>query len=178
MSKKCCGMIYADEDTICKICGKPLMEEVNPEQEETERNTESDADTALTETEAEEKVEEVSAAAWYSAEENETEGSVGQPEKAPGGMKTAGILTVIAAALGMTAVVLGIIFFVLFPEYGKRGNADIQMNFPEIATETDAIAQRPVLTPTDVEINESFDAGATATETDAQASETDVEEAE
>ncbi len=205
MSKKCCGMIYADEDTICKICGKPLTEEVNPEQEadsdkdaveysklkeetdkvvadvlrmqeETEKNAEAGTDTALAG--EEETAEAVSAADEDAAEEEGEKVSVRQPGRAPGGMKAAGILAIIAAALGMAAIVLSIIFFVLFPEYSKRGNADMQMNFPEIATETDAIAQRPVLTPTDVEINESFDASTTATETDAQASETDAEEAE
>lgn len=27
MSKKCCGIIYSDDEQVCKICGKPLVEE-------------------------------------------------------------------------------------------------------------------------------------------------------
>lgn len=27
MSKKCCGIIYSDDEQVCKICGKPLAEE-------------------------------------------------------------------------------------------------------------------------------------------------------
>ncbi len=27
MSKKCCGFIYSDEDQICRICGKPLVDD-------------------------------------------------------------------------------------------------------------------------------------------------------
>lgn len=241
MSKKCCGMIYADEDTVCKICGKPLSEEVKPEQkkpdtdaendmpveeeqedsaaakaavdysklkeetdkvvadvlrmqEEAEKNAEAasdfasaaGSDTGSASDEAadagvageEETADEGPAADEDTAEESGEEVPVRQPGKAPGGMKAAGILAILAAVLGMAAIVLGIIFFWLFPEYSKRGNSDMQMNFPEIATDADATALRPVLTPTDVEINESFDASATATDADAQTSEPETEEAE
>lgn len=216
MSKKCCGMIYADEDTVCKICGKPLVQEeketsdtdkdavdysklkeetdkvvadVLRMQEEAEKNTaadaglasdsDSDADAAADVVPAEdEAAEETPAADGALEEESGEETPVGQPGRAPGGMKAAGILVIIAAVLGMAAIVFGIIFFVLFPEYGKHGNADAQIIFPEIATDADAAALRPVLTPTDIEINESFDAGATATDADAQTSVPETEEAE
>lgn len=219
MSKKCCGMIYADEDTVCKICGKPLKEEekeasaadkaavdysklkeetdkvvadVLRMQEEAEKNTaavsgagldsDSDTDAGLTAdavlAEDEETAEKTPAGDEDTAEKSGEETPVKQPGKAPGGMKAAGILAIITAVLGMAAIVLGIIFFVLFPEYSKRDNADMQMNFPEIATNADAAALRPVLTPTDVEINESFDTSTTATDTDAQVSEPETEEAE
>lgn len=206
MSKKCCGMIYADEDTVCKICGKPLVQEeketsdtdkdavdysklkeetdkvvadVLRMQEEAEKNTAADADAAADVVPAEdEAAEETPAADGALEEESGEETPVRQPGRAPGGMKAAGILAITAAVLGMAAIVLGIIFFVLFPEYGKHGNADAQIIFPEIATDADAAALRPVLTPTDIEINESFDAGATATDADAQTSVPETEEAE
>lgn len=224
MSKKCCGMIYADEDTVCKICGKPLVQEekeasdtdkdavdysklkeetdkvvadVLRMQEEAEKNTAADAGLAsdadsdadadsASDTDAaadavpaeDEAAGETPAADEALAEESGEETPVRQPGKAPGGMKAVGILAIIAAVLGMAAIVLGIIFFVLFPEYGKHGNADAQIIFPEIATDADAAALRPVLTPTDIEINESFDAGATATDADAQTSVPETEEAE
>lgn len=206
MSKKCCGMIYADEDTVCKICGKPLVQEeketsdtdkdavdysklkeetdkvvadVLRMQEEAEKNTAADADAAADVVPAEdEAAEETPAADGALEEESGEETPVRQPGRAPGGMKAAGILAITAAVLGMAAIVLGIIFFVLFPEYGKHGNADARIIFPEIATDADAAALRPVLTPTDIEINESFDAGATATDADAQTSVPETEEAE
>lgn len=34
MSKKCCGIIYSDEEQVCKICGKPLGEETAHENNE------------------------------------------------------------------------------------------------------------------------------------------------
>ncbi len=34
MSKKCCGIIYSDEEQVCKICGKPLGEEIAHENNE------------------------------------------------------------------------------------------------------------------------------------------------
>lgn len=34
MSKKCCGIIYSDEEQVCKICGKPLVEENTHENNE------------------------------------------------------------------------------------------------------------------------------------------------
>ncbi len=34
MSKKCCGIIYSDEEQVCKICGKPLVEENTRENNE------------------------------------------------------------------------------------------------------------------------------------------------
>lgn len=34
MSKKCCGIIYSDEEQVCKICGKPLEETAHENDEE------------------------------------------------------------------------------------------------------------------------------------------------
>lgn len=34
MSKKCCGIIYSDEEQVCKICGKPLEEITHENNEE------------------------------------------------------------------------------------------------------------------------------------------------
>lgn len=34
MSKKCCGIIYSDEEQVCKICGKPLEETTHVNNEE------------------------------------------------------------------------------------------------------------------------------------------------
>ena len=34
MSKKCCGIIYSDEEQVCKICGKPLEETAHENNEE------------------------------------------------------------------------------------------------------------------------------------------------
>lgn len=226
MSKKCCGMIYADEDTVCKICGKTLKEETQDDekinitqdsdeysrmkdetdrivadvlrmQEEAEHGGEQEPEEELQNDAPLEEIEESVESSVEVEDENISEDgkisedediledededfSVRPADRASGAVKTAGVLAIIAAVLGMTAVVLGVIFFALFPGYRKHGNADTQMNFPEMATGTDAAVQRPTLTPTDATIEVSFDAGAVATDTDAdtQSSETGTEETE
>lgn len=151
MSKKCCGLIYADEDTVCKICGKALSE----------GNIDIDTDIESPGDQDEEVLED--------AIEENTEDKIEEKDKnnnadrASGGVKAAGVVSIIIAAFGMVVVVLGILFLVIFPIYDKSDMDGKDLLYPEIATSSDAMTQSSLLTPSDVELN-TFLYDATATD--------------
>lgn len=147
MSKKCCGLIYADEDTVCKICGKALSED--------NIDIDTDIEGQGDEEEAPEEAEE---------ENIEEKDKINNADRASGGVKVAGVVSIIIAAFGMAAVVLSILIFVIFPIYDKSDMDGRELSYPEIATSSDVMTQSALLTPSDVELNTFFD---DATVTDA-----------
>lgn len=241
MSKKCCGITYTDDETVCKICGKPLVEDIQDEEykrmlEETNKVVEDvlrmqkeaenaspdkadappESEFSVTVDENNEEVEDIEATeitddvkAIYNnesvdasdtaeitdaAEVNDYTETTGDTEKvddeeitdnedtsdleeddgkkkisadrAGGGTKAFGIISLIVAVLGLAFVTLCVIFLIVFPIYDKSDMEGKNLEYPEIATSADATQQRALLTPTDIELDTFFD-DTTATATDA-----------
>lgn len=235
MSKKCCGITYTDDETVCKICGKPLVEDIQDEEykrmleetnkvvedvlrmqketedvssDETAGATEDIEATDNTEVSGDEEVTDSTEAiddADVAEATNDTEISgdsetiddtetSGDSEtnddseithnedtddleedddkektsadKAGGGTKAFGIISLIVAVLGLAFVTLCVIFLIVFPIYDKSDMEGKNLEYPEIATSADATQQRALLTPTDIELDTFFD-DTTATATDA-----------
>ena len=203
MSKKCCGMIYSDDEKICKVCGKPLLDEAfdGADVEETEAEEsqaddveeafddkkasdeeESSGEEASDETEAPEKGDS------YDGEELSDEEDDYEPEdrhrtsdgkvdylkkhiereaildqiyddngykknkealeekdKVP--FKGAGIFTLIIAILGLALIGALVYFIVLNPYYIKSGEADKKLDYPQLASDTDAGELATLLEP-------------------------------
>ena len=222
MSKKCCGITYTDDETVCKICGRSLVEDVQDEEykrmleetnkvvedvlrmqkeggdvppdeaagvteeddietkgnedvtdnnetiEDTEISGDSDVvdDEEITDNEAIDDLEEADAKEKISV------------DRAGGGTKAFGIISLIVAVLGLAFITLCVIFLIVFPIYDKSGMEGKKLEYPEIATSADAAQQRALLTPTDIELDTFFD-DVTATATDAgKASEDTTETAD
>ena len=87
-------------------------------------------------------------------------------DRAGGGTKAFGIISLIVAVLGLAFITLCVIFLIVFPIYDKSGMEGKKLEYPEIATSADAAQQRALLTPTDIELDTFFD-DVTATATDA-----------
>lgn len=262
MSKKCCGITYTDDETVCKICGKPLVEDIQDEEykrmlEETNKVVEDvlrmqkeaenaspdkadappESEFSVTVDENNEAVEDIEATeitddgkvagnneitdnakiaddadnkettddvkAIYNnesvdasdtaeitdaAEVNDYTEEVDDEEitdnedtddleeddgkkkisadRAGGGTKAFGIISLIVAVLGLAFVTLCVIFLIVFPIYDKSDMEGKNLEYPEIATSADATQQRALLTPTDIELDTFFD-DTTATATDA-----------
>lgn len=59
MSKKCCGIVYSDDEKVCKVCGKPLDSQKDSEIDESKINEEeSEYDEAVDENESDEDTDE------------------------------------------------------------------------------------------------------------------------
>ena len=239
MSKKCCGITYTDDETVCKICGKPLVEDIQDEEykrmlEETNKVVEDvlrmqkeaenaspekavappESDFSVTADENNEEVEDIEATETTettddasdiaeatddteiadAAEVNDYTETTGDTEevddeeitdnedtddseedddeekpsadRAGGGTKAFGIISLIVAVLGLAFVTLCVIFLIVFPIYDKSDTEGKNLEYPEIATSADATQQRALLTPTDIELDTFFD-DTTATATDA-----------
>lgn len=177
MSKKCCGIIYSDEDEICKICGKPLTD--TPDEENApEADTEDKA-----ENKAEDKIEDNPADAEVDKDESDESGEDDEvnPDKASGGHIAMGIISILLAVAGLALIGFGVCRLILFRPYvyiDKGGD----LNFPEISTDTDAFAteMRDTLvyaaTATDANTDTDANTGNISTNTDAEASDDSVEE--
>ncbi|MGN0152141.1 MAG: hypothetical protein ACI39Q_06675 [Wujia sp.] len=200
MSKKCCGMTYSDNETICKICGKPLTQGTDEEYERMKAETDkivSDIlkmqETNETDKQDPEPIEQEEGAQEEAALEDGQNVEVGEepgddPEdsedrntdrqghsgKSNAGLKTAGIIAIIMSVLGLAVIAFCIFCMVIAPGYRKTGMADQDLIFPALATDADAASTRAVLTPTDAEVGEYFDGNETPTD----ATDTDADKAE
>ena len=263
MSKKCCGITYTDDETVCKICGKPLVEDIQDEeykrmleetnkvvedvlrmQKEAEKASSEKADApsapdfSVTADDNNGAVEDIEATgdeevtddtettddvkAIYNVDASDTAEATDETEiadaaevtdeteiadaaevndytettgnteevddeeitddeeddseeddeektsadRAGGGTKAFGIISLIVAVLGLAFVTLCVIFLIVFPIYDKSDMEGKNLEYPEIATSADATQQRALLTPTDIELDTFFD-DTTATATDA-----------
>lgn len=205
MSKKCCGMIYSDDEKVCKICKKPLVDDNtgdsgdietvqfgDKEMTETEaaKESEDDYEESGEAEEAKEEYEESDEAeeeydnadvtgeteeAYDSGDADEDENKnvnylkkhiereaildqifddngykkndiiKEEREKVP--YKGAGIFTLILAILGLVFIGLLVYFIVLNPYYIKNGEADKQLDYPELASTSDAGELSTLLVP-------------------------------
>lgn len=88
-------------------------------------------------------------------------------DKAPKAIKVIGVLSIILSVLGLAAVSLSVLFLVVFPSYKKEGAADRELKFESDTASASDSVPRPLLTPTDAEIEEYFEVKDVATGTDA-----------
>lgn len=198
MSKKCCGIIYSDSDTVCRICGKTLTDNIEDDEyeklrEETDkvvadvmRMTNEQAERPLQQGDGLDMsnvIAEMNDLDKESDKDTADDGDVEDIDAADGGdagdadaavprtpvsLKICGILALAAAVCGMAVIVLCVIFLIFFPVY-DRSSSDGGLTYPNIATSSDAHVQSVLLTPTDAELGIYFDdTDKTASDTDAQ----------
>lgn len=182
MSKKCCGMIYSDDEKVCKVCGKALddAETVTDKADESKAdeskadetdNTEEEAyDTEdstedSTEDDTEDSTEDrhltSDGKVDYLKKHIEREAILDQifedngykkndvikeeKEKVP--FKGAAIFTLILAVLGLALIGALVYFIVLNPYYIKSGEADKKLDYPQLASTSDAEELATLLEP-------------------------------
>ncbi|MCM1287154.1 MAG: hypothetical protein NC240_02500 [Clostridium sp.] len=174
MSKKCCGIIYSDDEKICKICGKPLVDE-NAHENNEEFNIDDitamldkinkdiggDDDDAKTDTgeisleaadidKGEAVVDEVPEDdGWVTVDAPRSEKKTDKPKKnengkASKGLKAAGILFLTLAILGLVLVGLCVYFMVFRPYYDKNGE-QYSLNYQQISSASDAYEMSDML---------------------------------
>ncbi len=177
MSKKCCGMIYSDDEKVCKVCGKPLSDETaedidkienvdlddeSKDDEQTEDlNEEYDESEDAEEIEESDEDDEKEKDVNYLKKHIEREAILDQifddngykkndyikedGEKVP--YKGAGIFTLILAILGLAFIGALVYFIILNPYYIKDGEADEKLDYPELASTSDADELSTLLVP-------------------------------
>lgn len=174
MSKKCCGIIYSDDEKVCKICGKPLTEGNTPEDNEEFNidditamldqitkdiggetdSAEPDGDRSPDTADSAGKEEAVTDEAseddgWVTVETPKSEKKEDKPkknenEKASKGLKAAGTLFLTLAVLGLALVGLCVYFMVIHPYYDKNGE-HYPLNYPQISSASDAYEMSDML---------------------------------
>ena len=207
MSKKCCGMIYSDDEKVCKVCGKPLNAQAakdtddqdmiqeayedDGEVDEADYSEEEDNNEEGSYDEAESSEENGNEEDYSSEQTEEYEENIGtidvdneeddeekkdvnylkkhiereaildqifddngykkndiikeEKEKVP--YKGAGIFTLILALLGLAFIGVLVYFIILNPYYVKDGEADKQLEYPELASTMDADELSTLLVP-------------------------------
>ena len=205
MSKKCCGMIYSDDEKVCKICKKPLVddnagdtkdietvqfgEEEAAEESEDEYEEYDEAKEADEEYEGSDETNEEydKADPTGEAEKPHDSGDADdknvnylkkhiereaildqifedngyrkndtikeEREKVP--YKGAGIFTLILAILGLAFIGLLVYFIVLNPYYIKNGEADRQLEYPELSSTSDAEELSTLLEPYEATVTDA-----------------------
>lgn len=174
MSKKCCGIIYSDEEQVCKICGKPLEETAHENNEEfnidditamlDKITRDIGGGTDAVEPDAVEispeaadipdKGKDITDEAseddgWVTVEAPKPEKKADKPkknenEKASKGLKAAGTLFLTLAVLGFVLVGLCVYFMVFNPYYDKNGE-HYPLNYPQISSASDAYEMSDML---------------------------------
>ena len=173
MSKKCCGIIYSDDEAVCKICGESLenaeivqeesvINDSEPIQEETEINNELKEKTKeeIKEDSKEKIKEEVK------EEKKETSTFVFEDDdeenKASVGHKVFGVISILLVLTVFAMIGLCVYFLIISPFYAKDAS-DTPSVYPEISTVTDAsitgiretVPYTEVSTSTDADISSS-----------------------
>lgn len=147
MSKKCCGKIYPDDAEICDICGLPIEQTSDPEDEEEllKMLMEQEAPGE----DASDDVEDVL------RERKDIRVSDGKASK---GLKAAGITFLSLAVIGLALVGTFIYFMAISPYYNKNDKR-FDLDYPELASDSDADKIREPLammaTPSDATISDA-----------------------
>ena len=222
MSKKCCGIIYSDDEKVCKVCGKPLdkknkkekkrkksdaelyeeeisdsyetipeervPDEVNEELPEESESDEADetlpeecvpdeADEELPEertsdeedgihyskNEADDTLQDGENKVDYLKKHIEREAILDQifddngykkndvikESKSKVPYKGAGIFTLILAILGIALIGVMVYFIIINPYYIKSGEANKQLDYPELVSDMDSYELSTPLEPYD-----------------------------
>lgn len=191
MSKECCGVIYSDEDEVCKICGKPLTYETKDEAEtesnetdktNVEKKTEDvqdEKESISIDTPVEEK-ENISAADSEEDDDEENETEDENSDKASVGHIIFGIVSILLAVAGIALIGLGVYYLIISPSYANKGSGGSELVFSEISTETDAsstgirglLSYAEIATDSDAYIDDS----PVSTDTDANSNDDEVVE--
>lgn len=198
MSKKCCGIIYSDEDEICRICGKALIETPDEDTESMDSDID-EGETADDKADVEAIIEAVIETSTEADTEDKAENNPADepedrdevdeseedeevnPDKASGGHIAMGIISILLAVAGLALIGFGVYRLILFRPYVYLDKGRV-LTFPEISTDTDASAteMRDMLvyaaTATDANTDTNANTDNISTNTDAEASDDSVEE--
>lgn len=180
MSKKCCGIIYSDDEAVCKICGESLenaeivqeesvINDSEPIQEETEINNElkektkeeikEDSKEKIKEEVKEEVKEEKKETSTFVFEDDDEE------NKASVGHKVFGVISILLVLTVFAMIGLCVYFLIISPFYAKDAS-DTPSVYPEISTVTDASITgiRETVPYTEVSTSTDADIASSATE--------------
>ncbi len=148
MSKKCCGMTYFDDETVCSICGKELIdfedEPVAPKKDleldmsENEDTIPEDIDPSFIIDSAREAEMAKLTDIIYEEHEDEKKEKKGD---APTSLKVVGIISLLLAIVGLALVGVCVYFMVIAPSYDKTKEGFAPSDpvpYTEIATITDS----------------------------------------
>ena len=128
MSKKCCEIIYSDNEEVCKICGESLENAETVEEESLiEDNEQIKLETDKTETKKIETKEE----STFVFEDDDYE------NMASTGHKVFGVISILLMLTVFAMIGLCVYFLIISPFY-KKGTSDTPPVYPEISTVTDA----------------------------------------
>lgn len=175
MSKKCCGIIYSDDEKVCKICGKPLVEGAAHENNEEfnidditamldkiTKDIGGDADTV--EPDAGETGTEAACIAgegkditdeapeddgWVTVEAPKPEKKADKPKKNENEKASKGLK--MAGILFLTLAVLGFVlvglcvYFMVFNPYYDKNGEHYPLNYPQISSASDAYEMSDML---------------------------------
>lgn len=175
MSKKCCGIIYSDEEQVCKICGKPLAEETAHENNEEfnidditamldkiNKDIGGDSDAAEPDTgeisaEADGIADEGEAVAdeaseddgWVTVEAPKSEKKADKPKKNENEKASKGLKA--AGILFLTLAVLGLalvgicVYFMVIHPYYNKNGEHYPLNYPQISSASDSYEMSDML---------------------------------
>lgn len=179
MSKKCCGMTYFDDETVCSICGKEL---IDFEDDPAASKKELESDMSEKADELSEEPEDIDPSFVIDSareaemakltdiiyEEREDE-KIEKKGDAPTSLKVVGVISLLLAIVGLALVGVCVYFMVIAPSYDKTKEGFVPSDpvpYIEIATITDS----------DLEKSEALEAVSTQTDADeATTEDTDVD---
>lgn len=175
MSKKCCGIIYSDDEQVCKICGKPLVEE-NAHENNEEFNIDditamldkinrdigrdSDAvetdvgETGMEAADVADKDEAVADEAseddgWVTVEAPKSEKKADKPKKNENEKASKGLKA--AGIFFLTMAVLGFalvgmcVYFMVVNPYYDKNSKHYPLDYPQISSASDAYEMSDML---------------------------------
>ncbi len=163
MAKRCCGVIYSDNESVCKICGKSLSDAEIVDYSDDDIVNTMDKDMLVSDTLESDKlikdVEEIvnDSLGNKSIESKESVKNTEQ-ETAPMGLKAVGIISLVVALLGIGVVYLLVHGLMLSPSYVKDDMTGKELIFPELATESDAdlyVVRTALSTATDATVTDA-----------------------
>ncbi|MBD5097440.1 MAG: hypothetical protein HDT40_10740 [Lachnospiraceae bacterium] len=175
MSKKCCGIIYSDDEQVCKICGKPLNEEIAHENNEEfnidditamldkiskdiggdDEAVETDTgETGMENADIPDKGEDITDETsendgWVTVEAPKSEKKADKPKKNENEKASKGLKT--AGILFLTLAVLGFVlvglcvYFMVFNPYYDKNGEHYPLNYPQISSASDAYEMSDML---------------------------------
>lgn len=198
MSKKCCGIIYKNNEKFCTLCGKSLqdaeevvdelpildLEEVEKitagllgeEQQKTETDSPGEATQTQEESlqveksEAEKDNKEATTSDVEKKDEEDEEDDDDDDGQASPALKFFGTFMIILLIASIVAVGLGVYFIMINPFY-RNHDINQPIIYDETATDTDVnnIVERPALAPVTLEEPTTTEVVEIATEQDAEA---------
>ncbi|MCM1170877.1 MAG: hypothetical protein NC393_02000 [Clostridium sp.] len=175
MSKKCCGIIYSDDEKVCKICGKPLVDE-NAHENNEEFNIDDitamldkinkdiggDVDDAKADTdeislEAVDSLDKGEAVVdeapeddgWVTVDAPRSEKKTDKPKKNENEKASKGLKA--AGILFLTLAILGFalvglcVYFMVFHPYYDKNGEHYALKYPQISSASDAYEMSDML---------------------------------